>query len=359
MEQLPHDPLRHGLYRITLSGLQRRQAGGDASKLRRQHSRSSLLQRPDQRGHPGGSAPGREPVLFLRDDGPRAVEVRRGSVGAFGQRPAEVVDVGHADARQRGDGRIDVPRDPQVEEEPRSGIAGGRVGGDRRPDHAPGDQVAERARRGDDQIGAGDGVGQRVESGRVRARSRGERSSPLDASVQHLEPPHTHPPEMGNGQRCHPAGPDHHGRAPLQPAQERGRQFRARLHESRRRRPDGGLRAHAAAGANGAAKEGGQHGPRSALVMRPSEGRPHLGQDLRLAEYHRIEPGRHREEVLRGIVLVVRVQRLGELVGIGFARLREEPLQVEEARVIRRDLGVDLDAIAGGEDDGLADGVGG
>jgi hypothetical protein len=78
--------------------------------------------------------------------------------------------------------------------------------------------------------------------------------------------------------------------------------------------------------------------------------------DLRLTENHGVDPRGHGEEVLGGVVLVVGVQGLGELVGRDLARLREEPLHVQETMVIAGNRGVDLHPVAGGEDHGLLDG---
>ena len=86
-----------------------------------------------------------------------------------------------------------------------------------------------------------------------------------------------------------------------------------------------------------------------------AEGVPHLAQDLRLAEDHGIQPGRDLEKVLRRVVLVVGVERLRELLRRDLTGLGEDPLQREESRVIRADPRVDLDAVAGREDDGLVD----
>ena len=86
-----------------------------------------------------------------------------------------------------------------------------------------------------------------------------------------------------------------------------------------------------------------------------AESVPHLAQDLRLAEDHGIQSRRDLEQVLCRVVLVVGVERLGELLRRDLAGLGEDPLERKESRVIRANPRVDLDPVAGREDDGLVD----
>ena len=162
---------------------------------------------------------------------------------------------------------------------------------------------------------------------------------------------------MPQAHASHLTGADDRDGPPLEPAQDPLGQNRAGLHEPGRRRPDRGLRPGPATGPHRSSEQRVQRGPRRPLMGSQAVRRPDLRQDLRLAEEHRIQPGRYRVQMLGRILLVVRVERVGELVGRDLLRLRQEPLQIEEAGVIGLDLGVDLDAVARGQHDALPDGI--
>ena len=80
-----------------------------------------------------------------------------------------------------------------------------------------------------------------------------------------------------------------------------------------------------------------------------------LAEDLALADGHRVEPGRHLEQVRDGAVVVVDVEvrqhRLGRLAG----PVDEQPRQLLDAAVEPVDVGVDLDPVAGRDHGGLGD----
>jgi hypothetical protein len=83
-------------------------------------------------------------------------------------------------------------------------------------------------------------------------------------------------------------------------------------------------------------EEPGQLGSRGLLALRPAQRLAHLRLDLRLTEHQRVETGRDREQVIGGVALPVRVQRLGQFLRGDTARLDQEALQRQEPRVIGR-----------------------
>ena len=98
-------------------------------------------------------------------------------------------------------------------------------------------------------------------------------------------------------------------------------------------------------------------GPGGVLGLGAPQRLADLGVDLRLAEHHRVEPGGDGEQVVGGVVLPVRVQGLGQLLGAHAAGLGEQALQGQEPGVIARHARRDLDAVAGRQDHGLVDPV--
>ena len=81
----------------------------------------------------------------------------------------------------------------------------------------------------------------------------------------------------------------------------------------------------------------------------------HLAEDLALADDHRVEPGGHAEQVRDRGVVVVRVEEVGELVGVDARRVGEEVAHVLHRRVEQRGVGVDLGAVARGEQHDLGE----
>ena len=117
------------------------------------------------------------------------------------------------------------------------------------------------------------------------------------------------------------------------------------------------LLADPAPGARRGVEQPGQARPGGALALGAAERLAHLRVDLRLAQHHRVEPRRDREQVVGGVLLPVGVERLGQLVGVDAAGLGEQPLQRQEAGVVARDARRDLDPVARGQDHGLVDAV--
>src|SRR5690606_32523780 len=80
-----------------------------------------------------------------------------------------------------------------------------------------------------------------------------------------------------------------------------------------------------------------------------------LAEDLGLPEGHRVQAAGEGEQVAHRAVLVVDVEVLGKQVHGHPGRGRDSPSDLGERAVERLGLGVDLDAVAGGDDDGLGD----
>jgi hypothetical protein len=85
------------------------------------------------------------------------------------------------------------------------------------------------------------------------------------------------------------------------------------------------------------------------------DGRTHLAEDLVLADHHRVEAGRHREQVAHRTVLVVHVQVLGQLMRRHAAVPREQLADGGDAGVESVHVGVYLHPVAGGDDERLGD----
>src|SRR5919108_637029 len=79
-----------------------------------------------------------------------------------------------------------------------------------------------------------------------------------------------------------------------------------------------------------------------AVLGRQLDRRTHLAEDLVLADHHRVEAGRHREQVAHRAVLVVHVQVLGQLVRRHAAVPREQLADGGDARVEAVHVGVHL-----------------
>ena len=101
-----------------------------------------------------------------------------------------------------------------------------------------------------------------------------------------------------------------------------------------------------------------QQRPAGRLVLGRVPRLAHLAEDLALADDHRVEAGGHAEEVRDRGVVVVRVQQVGELVGVDARRVGEEVADVLHRRVEERGVRVDLGAVARGEQHDLGEVLG-
>ncbi len=82
------------------------------------------------------------------------------------------------------------------------------------------------------------------------------------------------------------------------------------------------------------------------LVLGDPPRLPHLPEDLALTDDHRVDAGRHAEQVRDGGVVVVRVQVVADRVGIERRLVGEEVADVLHRRVEARAACVDLGAVA-------------
>ena len=87
----------------------------------------------------------------------------------------------------------------------------------------------------------------------------------------------------------------------------------------------------------------------AADVLRGAQRDPDLTEHLTLADDHRVQPAGDREQVRHGAVLVVRVEVRGELVEVDAGMAGEQLGHLRKPGVEHVHLGVDLDAVAGGE----------
>ena len=159
--------------------------------------------------------------------------------------------------------------------------------------------------------------------------------------------------DAGASPRARPSGPPRPPRRTVPRAtrrarRRRGRRRAPRTRRARRRAWSPGGRVVRCASRRGTGRSAPGPAAPSASARRMASRT--CDADLALAEHHRVEPGRDREQVLGGVVLPVRDSGLGELVELHPARLGEQALQRQEPRVVVRDLPVDLDPVAGGQD---------
>jgi hypothetical protein len=113
------------------------------------------------------------------------------------------------------------------------------------------------------------------------------------------------------------------------------------------------LRPAPLAGAQREPSELAEHPAGGAVLLGELDRRAHLAEDLVLADHHRVQAGRHREQVADRPLLVVHVQVRGELGRRHPAVPGEQFADRRDARVEAVHVGVHLDPVAGGNDEGL------
>ena len=217
-----------------------------------------------------------------------------------------------------GDLGVDVARDGEVEQDERAT----RRAAHRAGDGGVVDHVAGSPGRRHHQVGVGQGGREQIEI--ARGRSRCARRGPGRARTERFT----------TRDRADAGAPQVLRRRARPSGRRRSRRRSGPPARPAPRRPGSAPSATNASGAAPSAVSWRTRRPaRIAAWNRPVSAEPamtrgprgphglaDLRRDLRLAEDHRVQPGRHREQVLGGVLLPVRVQRLGELVQVDAAR---------------------------------------
>src|SRR5487761_1444761 len=250
----------------------------------------------------------------------------------------QIVDVVEIAPVQIVDGRVEIARDCEVDEQQLPTAA-------HTLDGLGVENEAGRGRRRDHHVGAGELL---LELRAVGLAVGDER----DARAAGAKVP--------RGLLADLAGADEQNVAAVELAEYLLREGRSRRGDGRRTFTDGGLRPHLASGVQGVPEHAVEQRPCRACVV----GRAHLSENLALTRNERVEPGSDAEQMQRGSVVAQAVQRRLELrqdldrpalglVGVfGFdvqlgAVARREAYRPPEALGQRmRLLGVERDALA-------------
>ena len=351
VQELGRNPARDRLDRVALLHRELDEARRPPVELGANHSIAAAAERPDHgREFVATSTHHPSPDLVV-DDRVSARDVldrlRRVVADAFAERK----DVDHPNAVESCGRRLDVAGDGKIEHhEGPTGAAG------RRPYQvAASDHVAGRAGRRDDQVGVLQRIGQRVQPAVVCVRPLREGPRMLERAVEDPDRAHAATAEVMDGELGHPSGADHDRPPSGDPTQRLVRQVRADRDVRVRRGAEARLLPYPAAGAHGRVEHGIEHRTGRALGFGPAERLTHLPLDLRLTEDHRIQTRGHREQVVGGVALPVRVQRIGQLLVFDAPRLDEDALECDEPGVVAPDVAVGLDAVARRKDHHLVE----
>ncbi len=153
-------------------------------------------------------------------------------------------------------------------------------------------------------------------------------------------------PQRGREPGAHLARADHEHARAVEVAEVLGRDRDRGRRDRHRVAGDPGLGAHPLARLDRVLEHAREQLGRGLLADRRLPRVADLAEDLALADDHRVETGRDREQVRDRGFVVVRVEVVGELVGIG-ARVRgEEVAYVADRGVEVRAARVDLGAVA-------------
>ena len=217
--------------------------------------------------------------------------------------------------------------------------------------HLGGHEHARRAGARDHEVGGGHLGGQLGEGRGADAVLGGEAAGALGRAVDDDDVGGPAAGQRRGGEGGHRAGAHHDRPAAedLADPVERGR------HEGRRELVDGRLGVHALADAQGLLE---QHVERRADrpgLLAAGQRLAGLAEDLALADRHRVEPGRHLEQVRDRPVVVVDVEVRQQVLGGPARALDQQPGELLDAAVEAVDVGVDLQAVAGRDDGGLGD----
>jgi hypothetical protein len=160
--------------------------------------------------------------------------------------------------------------------------------------------------------------------------------------------------QLGGGERAHRTGADDQR---VLPRDVPGSGERLR-HDRGAQLVQTGLGVHSLADPQGGLDQLVQRAAHSARVARGGVRGADLAEDLGLADDHRVQPGGDREQVLDRRARVVDVQRVVEVRGLHPGLAGQHVGYVVQATVEGFDDGVDLDAVARGDQHGLADVLG-
>ncbi|MEN3356290.1 MAG: hypothetical protein V7637_272 [Mycobacteriales bacterium] len=275
-----------------------------------------------------------------------------GRYRSVGQVPAECGEVDERDPGQAAHGGVHVRRHSQVEHEQRP-AAGPRPGRQHRPGNhercgGPG--------RGDEDVGVGERGGHIADTQWPATDRRGDLGGPRRVAAGHGEPPDAGGAEQPGGERAHAAGPEHDRIAGGEPAEVRGGEVQAGPGEGDAFGADRGLRAGPLAHPQGRVDQAGDGRAGGARAR----GRPGRGLDLRddlvLADGHRVQPAGDREHVLGdggAGADAGHPQHVGDRdLSLGGQHARDGPGHLPGRAGRGR---VDLDPVAGGQDEHLVD----
>ena len=217
--------------------------------------------------------------------------------------------------------------------------------------HLGGHEHARRAGAGDHEVGRGHLGGQPGERRGADAVLGGEAAGALGRAVDDDDVGGPAAGQRRGGEGSHRAGAHHDRPAAedLADPVERGR------HEGRRELVDGRLGVHALADAEGLLEQHVEGRADRPGLLTAGQRLARLAEDLALADRHRVEPGRHLEQVRDRTVVVVDVEVRQQVLGGPARPLDQQPGELLDAAVEAVDVGVDLQAVAGRDHRGLGD----
>ncbi len=321
-----------------------------------EHGPGAGAERDDGGGERLLLRPGLEAARLLVGDGGGAGGLRGAALERLADDLGEGIDVVQVHVVELVDARVDVAGDGDVDEEEAPALAGLA----RALDQIVRDHVAGARRRRDDDVGLDQRPLQIAEGARLAADVAGERRGALGAAVDDEQARARADEQLGGG-LGHLAGADERRGVAVEIAEDVAGQIDGDARHRDLALADGRLGAHPLAHAHGAVHGVAQDGAQRAVLAGDLDGVLELAEDLRLAHHQRVERGRHAEEVPHGGLPhhVEQVRQDGLAAEILEHRQggagRGPELDVGAATAARG--GVDLDPVAGGEDDRPAHGA--
>ena len=161
--------------------------------------------------------------------------------------------------------------------------------------------------------------------------------------------------ERVRGERTHRAGTDDDGAHPREVTEHVARQFECPLDERAADRVDAGLGVHALADAQRLLHQAAHDGADTARFLTFAQAVAHLAEDLALSDGERVEAGRDVEQVRDGALVEVDVEVVAQVGHRHAGDVGEGVAEFGDGTVERRGVGVDLDAVARRQHDGLGE----